>query len=282
MSLHRRKIPYEDTARTYEGLDSGLVIHRTPRPYREIALRAWQSARPRRRRPPHRRRAARLSRHRRQATLHPRGRADAGSRAPVVRPAPLGLRPAGRHRRGRRPHGRAPHRHHLRLRLHPHGAHGTTLRDGRLRRGPPPPRTVLRHVRAHVPRPLPAGAQRHPGAHRRPHDDLDDLVGPLVYRQDITELTGASSRTTTWRRSPSTCPPRSSRRTTSPAASTGFVFSQASACPPQAAGASSSSGARERAGRQAMNAYREQRRIAFSAASSGTWTTCCTHRQDQP
>lgn len=45
MALHRRKIPYEDAARSYGELPSGLRIHRTPRPYQAEAIDAWKKAR---------------------------------------------------------------------------------------------------------------------------------------------------------------------------------------------------------------------------------------------
>jgi superfamily II DNA or RNA helicase len=45
LALHRRKIPYEDTARAYGELPSGLRVHRTPRPYQAEALEAWKRAR---------------------------------------------------------------------------------------------------------------------------------------------------------------------------------------------------------------------------------------------
>ena len=45
MALHRLKLPYDDQARRYLELPSGLVVHREPRPYQEAALRAWQRSR---------------------------------------------------------------------------------------------------------------------------------------------------------------------------------------------------------------------------------------------
>jgi len=45
MGLHRRGIPYTDEARRYEELPSGLVVHREPRPYQTTALQAWIRAR---------------------------------------------------------------------------------------------------------------------------------------------------------------------------------------------------------------------------------------------
>lgn len=45
MALHRRKLPYDDRARGYEELPGGLVVHGKPRPYQEVALRAWQRTR---------------------------------------------------------------------------------------------------------------------------------------------------------------------------------------------------------------------------------------------
>lgn len=45
MAFHRRKLPYDDQARRYAELDHGLVVHRDPRPYQSAALRAWQRSR---------------------------------------------------------------------------------------------------------------------------------------------------------------------------------------------------------------------------------------------
>ena len=45
MALHRRKLPYSDDARRYTELAQGLVVHRDPRPYQRAALRAWQRSR---------------------------------------------------------------------------------------------------------------------------------------------------------------------------------------------------------------------------------------------
>jgi superfamily II DNA or RNA helicase len=42
MALHRRKIPYDDRARTYPTLKDGLRVHREPRPYQAEALTAWE------------------------------------------------------------------------------------------------------------------------------------------------------------------------------------------------------------------------------------------------
>jgi superfamily II DNA or RNA helicase len=39
------KIPFDDRARRYETLEAGLVVHRSPRPYQTEALAAWQRAR---------------------------------------------------------------------------------------------------------------------------------------------------------------------------------------------------------------------------------------------
>jgi superfamily II DNA or RNA helicase len=45
LALHRRKIPYEDKARAYPTLDEGLRVHREPRPYQSEALAAWEQNR---------------------------------------------------------------------------------------------------------------------------------------------------------------------------------------------------------------------------------------------
>ena len=42
LALHRRKIPYEDHARAYPTLERGLRVHREPRPYQAEALKAWE------------------------------------------------------------------------------------------------------------------------------------------------------------------------------------------------------------------------------------------------
>ncbi len=43
-ALRAHKIPYIDEARRYETLASGALVHREPRPYQTDALRAWSSA----------------------------------------------------------------------------------------------------------------------------------------------------------------------------------------------------------------------------------------------
>ena len=43
-ALHSRKIPHEDAARAYESPDLGLRVRREPRPYQSEALRAWNKA----------------------------------------------------------------------------------------------------------------------------------------------------------------------------------------------------------------------------------------------
>ena len=45
LRLHQAKEPYEDEARDYATLDGGLVIRRTPRPYQKAALAAWRKRR---------------------------------------------------------------------------------------------------------------------------------------------------------------------------------------------------------------------------------------------
>jgi superfamily II DNA or RNA helicase len=44
-ALHAAKVPYEDTARRYAELASGAQIQREPRPYQAEALEAWRAAR---------------------------------------------------------------------------------------------------------------------------------------------------------------------------------------------------------------------------------------------
>ncbi len=46
-ALHRQKLPYDDRARDYRELGTGLRVHRQPRPYQTEALRAWLQARSR-------------------------------------------------------------------------------------------------------------------------------------------------------------------------------------------------------------------------------------------
>ncbi|MEM9490759.1 MAG: DEAD/DEAH box helicase family protein, partial [Myxococcota bacterium] len=45
MALRRAGIDYDDQARDYEVLDSGLRVHRQPRPFQEQALAAWMAQR---------------------------------------------------------------------------------------------------------------------------------------------------------------------------------------------------------------------------------------------
>ncbi len=45
LALHRRKLPYDDRARAYPTLDEGLRVHREPRPYQSEALAAWEAGR---------------------------------------------------------------------------------------------------------------------------------------------------------------------------------------------------------------------------------------------
>lgn len=42
MALHRAEVPYEDGARRYEELASGAIVHREPRPYQGEAIQAWR------------------------------------------------------------------------------------------------------------------------------------------------------------------------------------------------------------------------------------------------
>lgn len=42
--LHRNKVEYKDEARAYETLEHGLEVRRTPRPYQDEALEAWNKA----------------------------------------------------------------------------------------------------------------------------------------------------------------------------------------------------------------------------------------------
>lgn len=45
MSLVKAKVPYEDEARAYEELATGLRVHREPRPFQQDALTAWRKNR---------------------------------------------------------------------------------------------------------------------------------------------------------------------------------------------------------------------------------------------
>lgn len=45
LGLMREKVTFSDEARRYETLESGLRVHRTPRPYQAEALRAWRKNR---------------------------------------------------------------------------------------------------------------------------------------------------------------------------------------------------------------------------------------------
>jgi len=42
--LHRASVPYEDAARSYVELERGLLAHREPRPFQTDALQAWREA----------------------------------------------------------------------------------------------------------------------------------------------------------------------------------------------------------------------------------------------
>ncbi len=45
MALIRAKLPYTDEARAYEALDAGLAVRKAPRPYQAAALEAWRAQR---------------------------------------------------------------------------------------------------------------------------------------------------------------------------------------------------------------------------------------------
>lgn len=45
LTLRREGVPYEDLARKYQTLETGALVHRTPRPYQAEALQAWSRAR---------------------------------------------------------------------------------------------------------------------------------------------------------------------------------------------------------------------------------------------
>ena len=45
LDLHRRKVPYDDEARAYAELDAGLLVRKEPRPYQAEAIQEWNRAR---------------------------------------------------------------------------------------------------------------------------------------------------------------------------------------------------------------------------------------------
>ena len=45
LDLHRRKVEYEDEARRYTELDAGLLVRKEPRPYQAEAIEAWKRGR---------------------------------------------------------------------------------------------------------------------------------------------------------------------------------------------------------------------------------------------
>ena len=189
------KTPYDDEARAYTELAAGARVHREPRPYQTEALAAWRAQRGR------------------GVVVLPTGsgkshvailaiddaaaerarrRAHARPRAPVVRPArrrPSAARSASSaaasttssRSRSRRTTPRLP----------AHGAPRRALRARRLRRVPPPAERGVRARRARVPRSVSPRPHRDARARRRARAPSSTaLIGPVVYRKDIVELSG--------------------------------------------------------------------------------------------
>ena len=96
--------------------------------------------------------------------------------------------PVGRRRR-RRARRAAAHRDDLRLGLPAHGAPRRALRPGRVRRVPPPARDrPTRWRRAPASAPFRLGLTATPERADGRDAELDELIGPIVYRKDIVEL----------------------------------------------------------------------------------------------
>ncbi len=272
MALHRRKLPYEDHARAYEELDGGLVVHRKPRPYQAIALRSWQRARGR------------------GVVVLPTGAGkswlaclaidDKRRSTLVVAPtldlvrqwydllrsafdAPVGIVGGGDHTVERLTvttyDSAYIHMEHLGKRF------GMVVFDEVHHLPGDAYATAARMCLAPFRLGLSATPERTDGR----HEDLDQLVGPMVHRQDITELTGSfladyDVETVTVDLSPEEYEAYHLARSVYRE----FVFSQGiRMSSPGGWGEFIKRSAGSEKGRVAMNAYREQRRIAFSAPS---------------
>ena len=193
-ALVASKTPYDDAARRYTELAAGARVHRDPRPYQTEALAAWRAHRGR------------------GVVVLPTGAGkshvavlaidDKRRSTLVVAPTLdlvrqwfdlLGATFGGpdRPRRRRRARRAAAHRHDVRLGVPAHGAPGRALRPRRLRRVPPParaPRYALaaRACLAPFRLGLTATPERTDGRDARARA----LIGPVVYRKDIVELSG--------------------------------------------------------------------------------------------
>ncbi|MCO4772715.1 MAG: DEAD/DEAH box helicase family protein [Deltaproteobacteria bacterium] len=283
MALHRRKLPYDDQARGYEELPHGLVIHRKPRPYQEIALRSWQTSRGR------------------GVVVLPTGAGkswlacmaiDAKKRSTLViaptldlvrqwydllRSAfdqPVGIVGGGDHTVERLTvttyDSAYIHMEHLGRRF------GMVVFDEVHHLPGNAYSMAARMCLAPYRLGLSATPERTDGR----HDDLDELVGPLVHRQDITELTGSfladyDVETVTVDLSPEELEAYHLARSVYRE----FVFSQGiRMSSPGGWGEFIMRSAGSEKGRRAMNAYREQRRIAFSAPSKLNYVDHLLHR----
>lgn len=272
MALHRRKIPYTDEARSYEELDHGLVVHRKPRPYQTIALKAWQRNRGR------------------GVVVLPTGAGkswlaclaidDKRRSTLVIAPTldlvrqwydllrsafdqPVGIVGGGDHTVQRLTvttyDSAYIHMEHLGKRF------GMVVFDEVHHLPGASYSMAARMCLAPYRLGLSATPERTDGR----HDDFNELVGPLVHRQDITELTGTyladyDVETVTVDLSPEELEAYHTAR----AVYRGFVADQGiRMSQPGGWGEFIKRSAGSEKGRAAMNAYREQRRISFSAPS---------------
>lgn len=283
MALHRRKLPYTDEARRYDELPSGLVVHRTPRPYQEIALRQWSRARGR------------------GVVVLPTGAGkswlacmaiDAKRRSTlVIAPTldlvrqwydllrtsfdqPVGIVGGGDHRVEALTvttyDSAYIHMEHLGHRF------GMVVFDEVHHLPGDAYSTAARMCLAPFRLGLSATPERTDGR----HDDLDALVGPLVHRQQITELTGNylsdyDVETITVDLSDEELAAYHEARSIY----RDFVFRQGiRMSSPGGWGEFIKRSAGSEDGRQAMEAYRRQRQIAFSAPSKLRMVEHLLHR----
>jgi superfamily II DNA or RNA helicase len=286
MALHRRKLPYRDEARGYEELDHGLVVHRTPRPYQTIALKAWQRNRGR------------------GVVVLPTGAGkswlaclainDKRRSTLVIAPTldlvrqwydllrsafdqPVGIVGGGDHTVERLTvttyDSAYIHMEHLGKRF------GMVVFDEVHHLPGAAYSMAARMCLAPYRLGLSATPERTDGR----HDDFAELVGPLVHRQDITELTGSyladyDIETVTVDLSPEELEAYHLARATYRE----FVFSQGiRMSSPGGWGEFIKRSAGSEKGRVAMNAYREQRRISFSAPSKLKYVDHLLHQHRQ-
>jgi superfamily II DNA or RNA helicase len=283
MALHRRKLPYDDRARGYEELPGGLVVHGKPRPYQEVALRAWQRTRGR------------------GVVVLPTGAGkswlaclaidDKRRSTLVIAPTldlvrqwydllrsafgqPVGIVGGGDHvveaLTVTTYDSAYIHMEHLGRRF------GMVVFDEVHHLPGAAYSMAARMCLAPFRLGLSATPERTDGR----HDDFGELVGPLVHRQDITELTGSflsdyEVETVTVDLSPEEMQAYHVARSIY----RDFVFSQGiRMSSPGGWGEFIMKSAGSEKGRQAMAAYREQRRISFSAPSKLEYVAHLLHQ----